>query len=691
MDFQHLQSYARLLNSLNSQNCVRQGKQLHLLFLKNGVLFSTLSIANRLLQMYARCGRMDDARNLFEEMPQRNCFTWNTLLEGYAKSGHKTHMLDLFHSMPQKNDFSWNAILSGLARAGELDAARRLLNEMPRKNGIAWSTMIHGCVRNGRPGMALVLFKEFLKWEAVESGGVLRWDPVVLATVVGACLEFGSLDLGKQVHARMVVDGVEFDAVLGSSLVNMYGKCCDLDSADRLLNAMDDADDYSLSSLISCYANCGRMEDARRTFELKSNPCVIVWNSVISGYVANRDAEGALVYFGKMRKQGVVGDYSTFSSVLSACSSVGVPRNCIQLHAQAHKLGIVYDLVVASALIDAYAKCRSLDESCKFFGELKAYDTVLLNSMITIYCNFGRMEEAKSIFNDMKFKSLISWNSMLVGLSQNGYPVEALEIFCTMNNIDLSMDKFTLSSAISACASITWLELGEQIFARATVIGVDFDQIIMTSLIDFYCKCGFVEVGRKLFDQMTKSDEASWNSMLMGYATNGYGIEALSLFEEMRSDGVRPSEVTFTAVLSACDHSGLVEEGKKWFYLMKHHYHIDPGIEHYSCVIDLFARVGCIQEAIDLIDKIPHLSDASMWSAILRGCIESGDKPLAKRVVEKIIELDPQNSGALVQLSGLMASTGDWNQSALVRQLMRDMRIQKNPGRSWCNSRVRQM
>ncbi|XP_047981785.1 putative pentatricopeptide repeat-containing protein At1g77010, mitochondrial [Salvia hispanica] len=686
MDFLHMQTYARLLNSLNSQNCVRQGKQLHLLFLKNGILFSTLSIANRLLQMYARCGRMDDARNLFDEMPQRNCFTWNTLLEGYAKSGHKTDMLDLFHSMPQKNDFSWNTILSGLAKAGELDAARRLLNEMPKKNAIACSTMIHGYARNGRPGMALVLFKEFLKWEAVESGGALRWDPVVLTTLVGACLECGSVDLGKQVHARMIVDGVEFDAILGSSLVHMYGKCRDLDSADRTLNAMDYPDDYSLSSLISCYANCGRMEDARRVFKLKSDPCVVVWNSLISGYVANGDVDGALTYFGKMRQQGVVGDYSTFSSVLSACSSVGVLRNCAQLHAHAHRLGIVYHLVVASALIDAYAKCRSLDDSCKFFGELKAYDTVLLNSMITIYCNFGRMEEAKSIFSGMKFKSLISWNSMLVGLSQNGYPVEALEIFCTMNKIDLNMDRFTLSSAISVCASITLLELGEQIFARATVIGVDFDKVITTSLIDLYCKCGYVEAGRKLFDQMAKSDEASWNSMLMGYAMNGYGAEALSLFEQMRRDTVRPSEVTFTAVLSACDHSGLVEEGKKWFYLMKHHYHIDPGIEHYSCMIDLLARVGRVQEAIDIIDKIPHLSDSSMWSAILRGCIESGDKPLSKRVVEKIIELDPQNSGALVQLSGLMASTGDWNQSALVRQFMRDMRIQKNPGRSWCNS-----
>ncbi|PIM98579.1 hypothetical protein CDL12_28935 [Handroanthus impetiginosus] len=681
MHFQDLQSYARLLNSFNTLNSVPQGQQLHLLFLKRGVLFSTLSVANRLLQMYVRCGRMDDAWNLFDEMPQRNCFTWNTLLEGHAKSGRKNDLLNMFYSMPLKNEFSWNVILSGLVKAGELDVAQGLFNEMPKKNEIAWNTMIHGYAKNGTSTMAL----DFLEWETLESGGVSRCDPFVLSTVIGACSDLGVLDIGKQVHARMIVGNVELDSVLGSSLVNMYGKCGDLEYASRLLNTMDEPDDYSLSSLISAYANCCRMNEARRIFELKSNPCVVLYNTMISGYVDNGDPVQALYFFHNMHNKGTVGDYSTFSSILNACSSIGTLTNCIQLHSLAYKLGITYDLVVASSLIDAYAKCESHIDACNLFGELKTHDTILLNSMITIYCNCGRIEEAKHIFTDMKSKSLISWNSMMSGLSQNGYPVEALQLFCTMNENNLSMDKFSLASAISACATIPFLELGEQIFARATVIGLDADQIIATSLIDFYCKCGLVEAGRKLFSQTKKLDEVSWNSMLMGYATNGYGNEALALFKEMTNEGVIPTGITFTAVLSACDHCGLVEEGKKWFYVMEHNYHIDPGIEHYSCMIDLFARAGCVQEAVDLIDEIPYKFDAEMWSSILRGCIESGDKFLSKKVAERIIELDPQNCGALVQLSAVMASSGDWEESELVRHLMRDLRIKKNPGRSWFN------
>lgn len=627
---------------------------------------------------------------MFDEMTQRNSFTWNTFLEGCAKSGDKSDLLNLFLSVPHKNEFSWNVVISGYAKAGELDVARRLFNEMPRKNGIAWNVMIHGYAKNGYPRMALSLFKDLLNSKIGQMGSVWSLDMIILTTVVGACSNLGSLDWGKQVHARMIVDGMEFDSVLGSSLVNMYGKCGDLNSANGVLNALKDPDDYSMSALISGFANCSRVNEARRIFELMTNPCVVIWNSIIAGYIANDDPMEAILLFYRMHKEGVRGDTSTMSSILSACSSLGILENGMQLHSHVYKLGITFDLVVASALIDVYAKCGSPNDACNLFSDLKTYDTVLLNSMISIYSTCGRIEEAKCIFNSMPLKSLISWNAMIVGLSQNGLPIEALDIFCKMNKANMSMDKFSLASVISACACIALLELGEQVFARATVIGLDFDQVIATSLIDFYCKCGYVESGRKLFNQVVKFDEVSWNSMLMGYAINGYGIEALSLFHEMRCVGVLPTNITFTAVLSACDHCGLVEEGKSMFHIMKHDYHIDPGIEHYSCMIDLFARVGCLQEAIDLIDQMPFKADASMWSSILRGCLGSGDKPLAEKVARQIMELDSKNSGAFVQFSSILASAGDWEQSALVRKLMADERIQKNPGRSWCDVGTRE-
>ncbi|XP_034675347.1 putative pentatricopeptide repeat-containing protein At1g77010, mitochondrial [Vitis riparia] len=677
-----LHSLARQLGSCNNYGSIYRGRQLHILFLKSGVLHSVLSIGNRLLQMYSRCNSMREAQQLFEEMPKRNCFSWNTMIEGYLKSGSKGKSLELFDSMPHKDAFSWNVVISGFAKEGDLEVARRLFNEMPWKNGIAWNSMIHGYACNGRPKEAVGLFKD-LSLNPLER---LCGDTFVLATVVGTCTNLGALDCGKQIHARIVVDEVEFDSVLGSSLVNLYGKCGDIDSANHVLNLMKEPDAFSLSALMSGYASCGRMNDARRIFCLKSNACVVLWNSMISGYVANNEALEALELFNNMRRYGVQEDYSTFASVLSACSTLGIIDQGKQVHAHVYKVGFTNDIIIDSALVDMYSKCRRPDDACKVFSDLQAYDTILLNSMITVYSNCGRIDDARQIFATMPSKSLISWNSMIVGFSQNACPIEALDLFCEMNKLGLRMDKFSLAGVISACASISSLELGEQIFARATIIGLEFDQIISTSLVDFYCKCGLVEHGRKLFDRMMKSDEVPWNSMLMGYATNGHGIEALNVFDQMRSVGVQPTDITFVGVLSACDHCGLVEEGRKWFYAMKLDYHINPGIEHYSCMVDLYARAGLLEDAMNLIEQMPFKADASMWSSVLRGCVAHGNNILGKKVAKRIIDLDPENSGAYVQLSGIYATFEDWGRSAQVRKLMYDKKIPKVPGCSWADS-----
>ena len=604
------------------------------------------------------------------------------MIEGYLKSGSKEKSLKVFDSMPHKDVFSWNVIISGFAKEGDLEVARHLFNEMPLKNGIAWNSMIHGYACNGRPEEAVRLFKDLSLNPLERSCG----DAFVLATVISACTKLGALDCGKQIHARIVVDEVEFGSVLGSSLVNLYGKCGDIDSANHILNLMKEPDAFSLSALISGYANCGRMNDARRIFSLRSSSCVVLWNSMISGYVANNEALEALELFNNMRRKGVQADHSTFASVLSACSTLAIIDPAKQVNAHVYKVGFTNDIIIGSALIDMYSKCGRPDDACKLFSDLQAYDTILLNSMITVYSNCGRIDDARQIFETMPSKSLISWNSMIVGFSQNGCPIDALDLFCEMNTLGLRMDKFSLASVISACASISSLELGEQVFARATRIGLEFDQIISTSLVDFYCKCGLVENGRKLFDRMMKSDEVPWNSMLMGYATNGHGIDALKVFDQMRSVGVQPTDITFVGVLSACDHCGLVEEGRKWFYAMKLDYHINPGIEHYSCMVDLYARAGLLEDAMNLIEEMPFKADASMCSSVLRGCVAHGNNILGKEVAKRIIDLDPENSGAYVHLSGIYATFENWERSAQVRKLMYDKKIPKVPGCSWADS-----
>ncbi|XP_047342042.1 putative pentatricopeptide repeat-containing protein At1g77010, mitochondrial [Impatiens glandulifera] len=673
-----LLSQARLLQSFNSSRWIQSGRQLHLVFIKRGVLGSDVSLANRLLQMYTRCDHLGDARKLFDEMSHTNCFSWNTMIEGYMIAGQKKESLQLFSSMPYKNDFSWNLMVSGLAKVGELDIARQLFNEMPMKNGIACNSMIHGYARHGKPKEALMLFRE-LNFNNYGESGI---DSFVITTVISVCADLRAIDCGKQIHAHIVVHEVEIDSTLASSLVNFYAKCRDIDYANSISCILPNPDNFSLSALILGYANCGRMDEATKIFNSKRDPCIVLWNSMISGFVTNNEAKEAIVFFIKMLKSGVQPDFSTFVNSLSACSHFDI-KNVEQLHSCALKVGFIHDLIVASSFIDVYAKCRNPNASCSLFMELKIQDTVLLNTMISIYCNCGRIEDAREIFGRIPVKSLISWNSMVVGLSRNGYPMEALDHFSTMNKMGLQMDRFSLASVISACASASSVELGELVFARAITIGLEHDAIVSTSIIDFYCKCGFVENGRKMFDGLKNHDEISFNSMLMGYATNGYGMEALSLFEEMRETGFVPTGITFTGVISACSHCGLVEEGEKWFDSMRNVYQIEPGIEHYSCMVDMFARAGFLVEAMRFITEMPFEADATMWLSVLRGCVAHGNKAMADVVVERILEIDGENSSAYVQLASIYASCGDWERSEQVRHVMKDMKILKNPGSSW--------
>ncbi|KAK7410648.1 hypothetical protein VNO78_01600 [Psophocarpus tetragonolobus] len=672
-----------LARTLQSWSSIREGRQLHVAFLKTGILNSSLSAANRLLQLYSRCGNLHDAFHLFDEMPHTNPFSWNTLVQAHLNLGHTHDALHLFNAMPQKTNFSWNMVVSAFAKSGHLQLAHSLFDAMPAKNNLVWNSIIYSYSRHGHPGKALFLFKCMNS----DPSQIVYRDAFVLATVLGTCADLLAVKCGKQVHARVFIDGLrlELDRVLCSSLINLYGKCGDLDSAAHVMSSVREVDEFSLSALISGYANAGRMREARRVFDNKVDPSAVLWNSIISGYVFNVEEMEAVNLFIAMLRKGVQGDGSTVANILSAGRCLLIVQFVMQMHAYACKAGVTHDIVVASAFVDAYSKCKSLCEACRLFSELKVYDTILLNTMITVYSNCGRIEDAKWIFNTMPGKTLISWNSILVGLTQNACPSEALDVFCQMNKLDLKMDKFSFASVISACASKSSLELGEQVFGRAITIGLESDQIICTSLVDFYCKCGFVEIGRKIFDRVVKTDEVLWNTMLMGYAANGYGIEALTLFSEMRYGGVWPSAITFTGVLSACDHSGLVEEGRKFFHIMKHSYKINPGIEHYACMVDLFARAGSFEEAMDLIEEMPFKADANMWLSVLRGCISHGNKTIGKIAAEQTIKLDPENAGAYIQLSNILASSGDWEGSALVRELMRDKHAQKIPGCSWAN------
>lgn len=578
-------------------------------------------------------------------------------------------------------------MITGLAAAGDLDTASDLLDEMPVKDAVACHAVLHRYVRCGRVDEAFSLFKRSgpkCDAEMVSS----PWnDPFVLTTVVGACADRMKYDFGRQAHARMVVAKVEIDSVLGCSLIDMYCKCRDLDSARRVHDGLKHVDEFSLSALVHGYTSCGQLHEALGLFDKVESPKIALWNSLIGGCVSAYDGDGAFVLFVRMLRSGMLPNSSTYASVLNMCGFFGLLKPGQQMHGGSLKSGAVNDLIAASALIDFYSKCSLWADACQAFSELRHHDTIVLNSMITVYSNCGRTDEARRVFYMIPSKSIISWNSMIVGFSQNGHALDAMKLFCEMHWLGLRLDKVAIASVLSASSSICSLSFGEQIFGLAITLGLQSDHIVASALIDLYCKCGNLANGCKIFDGIDNPDEVLWNSMLIGYASNGYGYGALELLKLMQSRGVKPSERTFVGVLSACCHSGLVEEGLKWFYRMKEDFGVSPSAEHYACVIDLLVRAGRLDEAVEFIENMPFKADAISWTSIIGGCKAQGNDALLHKVAKKLMETEVSPPSSLyVQLSSTLAAQGDWAKSAEIRSVMRDRRISKNAGYSWIDS-----
>ncbi|KMZ75201.1 hypothetical protein ZOSMA_117G00190 [Zostera marina] len=681
------------LRSCTTQHFLRGGQQLHIFLLKSG-LSTSLYYGNCLLHMYSRCStstsNLIDARFLFDEMPKKNIFTWNILIDAYSRYGDIESSMNLFRSMPDRNPFTWNAVITGCIRKGDVMFAQKLFDEMPIKNVVALNSVMHGFVKQSREMEALRIYKK------ANLGGC---DSFVTATALNACARDERFDCGKQVHARLMVSHLKLDSILGSALVDMYCKCGDLHSAVRSFSLLPEIDEFSLSAIISGYSDRGRCDDARQLFDrgtsMNAISSAVLWNSMLNCYVSNGRSEKAFELFKLLmaRQNGNVSpDPSTLISVLNVCIGAGRIGTGRQVHGQVWKLGLMSDIIVGTGLIDLYNKHCIPDDSCKVFSDLKEHDTISMNAMIHVYSNSGRVSEAEQIFLNISNKTMISWNSMLVGYNQNGRAGEAMKLFREMHRLHLKKDTVTISTVLSSCGSTCSLEFGEQIFALATTTGLNSDTIITTSLIDLYCKAGLAQTARKLFDSVNvfstgAADEATWNSMLMGYAMNGHGPETLDLFKAMRTNpNLKPNDVTFIGVLTGCCHCGLVEEGRRWFNAMENEFNIVPSIEHYSCMVDLFIRAGRLNEAVDFSNVMPAGSrDAGILTTLLRGCVVEGGG-VGQEISERLTEMNGKKEASwYVELSNQYASRGNWVRSEEIRKTMRERSIVKDPGCSWIN------
>lgn len=483
--------------------------------------------------------------------------------------------------------------------------------------------MIRGYSNSPNPDKALIFYEEMLRKGYSP-------DYFTFPYVLKACSGLRDVKFGSCVHGFVVKTGFE---------VNMYVSTC----------------------LLHMYMCCGEVNCGLRVFEDIPKWNVVAWGSLISGFVNNNLFSDAIQAFREMQSVGVKPNETIMVDLLVACG------RCKDIAAGKWFHGLLQELG-----LDPYRQSKA------------DFNVILATSLIDMYAKCGDLRTARYLFDGMPERNLVSWNSIITGYSQNGDAEEAMCMFSDMLTSGIAPDKVTFLSIIRASMIQGCSQLGQSVHAYVSKNGLVKDAAIVCTLVNMYAKTGDSESTKNVFEDLEKKDTIAWTVVIIGLASHGHGIEAVSIFQRMQEEGnATPDGITYLGVLYACSHVGLVEEGQRYFAEMRDLYGIEPTVEHYGCMVDILSRAGFFEEAERLVKTMPVQPNVNIWGALLNGCEIHENFDLTDRIRSMVTESEELGSGIYVLLSNIYAKAGRWTDVRLVRESMKSRRIAKMLGHSF--------
>lgn len=614
--------------------------------------------SSKLLSSYFKCGRVKDAEDIFDEIPEKSVVSWSIAIHGYAVNGlyHKSmksfsqmmllgflpnsftmvgalvstggllklELAKSIHGLVVKYGLETDlivgtAMFDAYAKCGDIFCSYKVFEGLKNPSLVSCNAIIAGFINNELFGEAILLFNRFWRFHLVPNA-------VTILTIIRGCGALGSRKLCESIHGLVVKLGLIFDISVNNSLLDMYSRLMDLDAATKIFRGMESKD-------------------------------IISWTLMIGFLVDLEYPCDALKIFCEMRESRIMCDVVVIMNLISASAVLGDLKRGRQIHAQAVVCGFESELRLTNSIIDMYSKCGDLDSS-------------------------------RAMFNHANEKSLVSWTAMVSGYVQNGCAVEALNLLIRMRQEkNYSIDSIMLVTALIASSELAALELCQQLHCYAFEAGFLRDSAVQNSLISTYSKCGNVDLAHIVFKDMGfLQDVVSWNAIISGYGINGKGDTALTLYHEMKKSGKDPNSATYLCVLSACSHAGLISDGLVIFNQMVEENKVKPSQEHYGCVVDLLARAGRLSDASGLAGKLLQGIGPNIWRALLSGCVIHGNIELAEFAAGKVFELDPGDSGPVVLLSKVYASVGRFQDAVALRSSIQKKGLIKNPGISFLNN-----
>ncbi|KAI8543785.1 hypothetical protein RHMOL_Rhmol08G0245500 [Rhododendron molle] len=446
-------------------------------------------------------------------------------------------------------------------------------------------------------------------------------------------------------------------------------------------------------------------------FEKLEEPDSAAYNLMIRGFTLNKSPNEAILLFNEMCERSVRPDEFTFPCILKACARLHALKEGEQIHALVMKYGLGSNGFVLNALIGLYAGCGEVDVARHMFdgmnersvsawswivaglndievGEwiheyveangLKGNPT-LVTSLVDMYTKCGRVDTARRLFDEMPRRDVVTWNAMISGYSQASRHKEALELFHEMQKADVEPDAGTMVPILSSCAVLGALETGKWVHSYVIKKRMQLTVTLGTALMDSYLKCGSVANAIEVFRKMPSKDVFSWAVLIQGLSYNGQGRKAIEFFNLMVEENIAPNNVTFVAVLCACRHAGLVDEGIGFFVSMSRDFGVEPMIEHYGCMVDILGRAGFIEEAYQFINIMPIQPNAIIWRTLLASCRVHKTVEIGEESLKNVVRLEPIDSGDYILLSNIYASVGRLEDALRVRNQLKEKVIKQMP------------
>lgn len=661
--------YMTLLKACIRRKALAQAKQVHVHLAQFSPNLTSL-LGGYLVVTLAKCGAIEDACLASSRLPHRSVFSWTAIISAYAECGNARKALEMYQFMqddgvePNEHTFSTlfkacgsipdleqgrklhakangkgfasdifvgSTLVSMYSKCGTILEAENVFTMMSQRDAVAWNAMLLAYVEHGQEDKAIQLYRQ-MQEEQVTA------DNYTLMSVIQAC---GNL-VEKEAALVSGVSATMVSQEIGRALL-----------ADaRMKDFASDA--FVSTALLSMFGKCGAIVEAEKVFLAMSPRSIVSWTAMLSAYTEQGQAENALQVYKQLQEEGLSPDQGTFVVALKACAILaekvetkGQPIKVMPLeigqalHADACKKGFVSDVLVGTALVTMYGKCGAIEAAENTFGALSAHDNVSWTAMLSVYVEHGQGRRALHFYKQMKKN-------------------------CS------TPDYVTLVCILQACTERGSLEICRQLHFDIVSLGYDHIGFMAATLIHTYASCASIVDAQEVFDRLSDPDVVSWNACIAGHTGEG----SVYMYEKMKMEGIEPNQSTFTSVLSACSHAGLVVRGVECFKYMSD-YNVNPNIMHYGIMVGLVGRAGDFQMVADMLKRIPMLSDMSVWLSLLSACHTHGNLELAKQAFDYAVNLQPNEGTTYVLMSNIYADAGLEENAAKVEEF-RKKRVQED-------------